>query len=45
MRQESRDAHYRSNFPKLDDQKWKINIYSRNKGGDPERNGIVQTEY
>jgi succinate dehydrogenase / fumarate reductase, flavoprotein subunit len=29
MRQESRGAHYRSDFPKLDDQKWKVNIYCR----------------
>jgi succinate dehydrogenase flavoprotein subunit len=28
MRQESRGAHYRSDFPKLDD-KWKVNIYCR----------------
>ena len=27
MRQESRGAHYRSDFPKLDDEKWKVNIY------------------
>ena len=29
MRQESRGAHYRSDFPKLDDERWKINIYCR----------------
>ena len=29
IRQESRGAHYRSDFPKLDDEKWKINIYCR----------------
>jgi succinate dehydrogenase / fumarate reductase flavoprotein subunit len=29
MRQESRGAHYRSDFPKIDDQKWKVNIYCR----------------
>ena len=29
MRQESRGAHYRSDFPKLDDEKWKVNIYCR----------------
>jgi succinate dehydrogenase flavoprotein subunit len=28
MRQESRGAHYRSDFPKLDE-KWKVNIYCR----------------
>lgn len=30
MRQESRGAHYRSDFPKLDDERWKVNIYCRN---------------
>jgi succinate dehydrogenase / fumarate reductase, flavoprotein subunit len=30
MRQESRGAHYRSDFPKLDDETWKVNIYCRN---------------
>ncbi|HZD82547.1 MAG TPA: FAD-dependent oxidoreductase, partial [Nitrososphaeraceae archaeon] len=29
MRQESRGAHYRSDFPNLDDEKWKLNIYCR----------------
>src|ERR671922_2330437 len=29
MRQESRGAHYRSDFPKLDDGRWKVNIYCR----------------
>jgi succinate dehydrogenase / fumarate reductase flavoprotein subunit len=32
MRQESRGAHYRSDFPKLDDKKWKVNIYCRKQG-------------
>jgi succinate dehydrogenase/fumarate reductase flavoprotein subunit len=32
MRQESRGAHYRSDFPKLDDERWKINIYCRKEG-------------
>jgi succinate dehydrogenase / fumarate reductase, flavoprotein subunit len=27
MREESRGAHYRSDFPKLDDERWKLNIY------------------
>jgi succinate dehydrogenase / fumarate reductase flavoprotein subunit len=37
MRQESRGAHYRSDFPKLDDEKWMVNIYCRNEvGGDKE---------
>jgi succinate dehydrogenase/fumarate reductase flavoprotein subunit len=30
MRQESRGAHYRSDFPKLENDKWKVNIYCRN---------------
>ena len=29
MRQESRGAHYRSDFPNRDDIKWKVNIYCR----------------
>jgi succinate dehydrogenase / fumarate reductase, flavoprotein subunit len=32
MRQESRGAHYRSDFPKLDNERWKANIYCRKKG-------------
>src|SRR5918992_5566325 len=32
MRQESRGAHYRSDFPKLDDERFKVNIYCRKKG-------------
>jgi succinate dehydrogenase/fumarate reductase flavoprotein subunit len=32
MRQESRGAHYRSDFPKLDDKRWKVNIYCRKEG-------------
>jgi succinate dehydrogenase/fumarate reductase flavoprotein subunit len=32
MRQESRGAHYRSDFPKRDDRKWKVNIYCRKNG-------------
>jgi succinate dehydrogenase / fumarate reductase, flavoprotein subunit len=32
MRQESRGAHYRSDFPKLDEEKWKVNIYCRKVG-------------
>ena len=32
MRQESRGAHYRSDFPKIDDEKWKVNIYCRKEG-------------
>jgi succinate dehydrogenase / fumarate reductase flavoprotein subunit len=34
MRQESRGAHYRSDFPNLDDEKWKVNIYCRKEGED-----------
>ena len=30
MRQESRGAHYRSDFPNLHDEKWNVNIYYRN---------------
>ena len=29
MRQESRGAHYRSDFPNIDNEKWKVNIYCR----------------
>ncbi|MER5175963.1 MAG: FAD-binding protein [Candidatus Nitrosocosmicus sp.] len=29
MRQESRGAHYRSDYPELDNEKWKVNIYCR----------------
>jgi succinate dehydrogenase / fumarate reductase, flavoprotein subunit len=32
MRQESRGAHYRSDFPKLDDESFKVNIYCRKEG-------------
>src|SRR5215207_6501787 len=32
MRQESRGAHYRSDFPDRDDRKWKVNIYCRKNG-------------
>ena len=32
MRQESRGAHYRSDFPNRDDRKWKVNIYCRKSG-------------
>jgi succinate dehydrogenase / fumarate reductase, flavoprotein subunit len=32
MRQESRGAHYRSDFPKLDDERFKVNIYCRKEG-------------
>ena len=31
MRQESRRAHYRSDFPRLDDERWKANIYCTKK--------------
>ena len=34
MRQESRGAHYRSDFPNIDDDKWKVNIYCRKEGRD-----------
>ncbi|MGH9974659.1 MAG: FAD-binding protein [Nitrososphaeraceae archaeon] len=29
MRQESRGAHFRSDFPKIDEEKWNVNIYCR----------------
>lgn len=32
MRQESRGAHYRSDFPNRDDRRWKANIYCRKAG-------------
>jgi succinate dehydrogenase/fumarate reductase flavoprotein subunit len=32
MRQESRGAHYRSDYPNLDDEKWRVNIYCRKEG-------------
>ena len=32
IRQESRGAHYRSDFPQLDNEKWKVNIYCRAEG-------------
>jgi succinate dehydrogenase/fumarate reductase flavoprotein subunit len=34
MREESRGAHYRSDFPDLNDEKWKVNIYCRKEGAD-----------
>jgi succinate dehydrogenase / fumarate reductase flavoprotein subunit len=36
MRQESRGAHYRSDFPELDDEKWKVNIFCRKEGREME---------
>src|SRR5207302_4340784 len=32
MCQESRGAHYRSDFPILDDEKWNVNIHCRKEG-------------
>ena len=32
MRQESRGAHYRADFPKLNEEKWNCNIYCRKDG-------------
>ena len=32
MRQESRGAHYRSDFPKIDDESQQVNIYCRKEG-------------
>jgi succinate dehydrogenase / fumarate reductase, flavoprotein subunit len=37
MRQESRGAHYRSDYPDLDDEKWKVNIYCKKKERQEER--------
>src|ERR687891_449951 len=34
MREESRGAHYRSDFPKLDEEKWNCNIYCSRVGGE-----------
>jgi succinate dehydrogenase / fumarate reductase flavoprotein subunit len=34
IRQESRGAHYRSDFPDRDDRKWKVNIYCRKSGSE-----------
>jgi succinate dehydrogenase / fumarate reductase, flavoprotein subunit len=39
MRQESRGAHYRSDYPKLDNKKWKVNIYCTKKDRQVEGNG------
>jgi succinate dehydrogenase/fumarate reductase flavoprotein subunit len=33
-RQESRGAHYRSDFPNIDKEKWNVNIYCRREGGE-----------
>jgi Fumarate reductase flavoprotein C-term len=33
-RQESRVAHYRSDFPNLGDEEWKGNIYCRKEGSE-----------
>ncbi|MBV9668845.1 MAG: FAD-binding protein, partial [Nitrososphaeraceae archaeon] len=47
MRQESRGAHFRSDFPRLDDERWKVNIYCTKKGnggagaGGPAAEGMV----
>ncbi|MFL6321146.1 MAG: FAD-dependent oxidoreductase [Nitrososphaeraceae archaeon] len=34
MREESRGAHFRSDFPKLDDERWKLNLYCRKEGNE-----------
>jgi succinate dehydrogenase/fumarate reductase flavoprotein subunit len=31
-RQESRGAHFRADFPKIDDENWKVNIFCRKNG-------------
>ena len=33
MREESRGAHFRSDFSERDDEKWKVNIFSSRKKG------------
>ncbi|MDQ6723097.1 MAG: hypothetical protein M3Z01_02360, partial [Thermoproteota archaeon] len=40
MRQESRGAHYRSDYPEIDNEKWKVNIYCRKE----ERQGVGKEE-
>ena len=32
MREESRGAHYRSDFPRLNDERWRVNIYCTKRG-------------
>jgi succinate dehydrogenase/fumarate reductase flavoprotein subunit len=32
MREESRGAHYRADFPKLDDESWRVNIFCTKRG-------------
>lgn len=32
MRQESRGAHYRSDFPEMDEENWNVNIYCKKVG-------------
>ncbi|MFY9869038.1 MAG: hypothetical protein WAK17_04915 [Candidatus Nitrosopolaris sp.] len=34
IREESRGAHYRSDFQRLDDEKWRVNIYCRKEGNE-----------
>ena len=34
LRQESRGAHYRSDFPNRDNRRWKVNIYCKKSGGE-----------
>ncbi|MDQ3835372.1 MAG: FAD-binding protein, partial [Thermoproteota archaeon] len=41
MRQESRGGHYRSDFPKLDDERWKVNIYCKKAGGEASEEEMV----
>jgi succinate dehydrogenase/fumarate reductase flavoprotein subunit len=43
MRHESRGAHFRSDFPKLDDKRWKVNIYCRKKEGKEALPGTTTT--
>lgn len=32
MREESRGSHYRSDFPRLNDERWRVNIYCTERG-------------
>lgn len=34
MREESRGAHYRSDFPKIDERGWNVNIYCKRNGAE-----------
>jgi succinate dehydrogenase/fumarate reductase flavoprotein subunit len=44
MRQESRGAHFRSDFPEIDDKKWKIKHILQQKGRKKRSNESVYKE-